>query len=198
MSMDGHLLHAAKHLVEVMDKTVDDVLPYEIAEIIKFHSKGAAAAALAGAWVPGAGGAIAVTTSAGFIWSMYGRIGQKLGLPFSSNLLKTLASGIATNLASAYVGTIVISTFLSFIPGLGSVGASIIMGSTCYALTLVSGYVFLKIMTTLFTKGVDLSSISEDELQNLATSAAKEGDTQDLFEDAKAEFKEKKSKGEFD
>ena len=80
---------------------------------------------------------------------MYGRIGTKIDLPFGSNVLKSLASGVATNVAASVVGIIVLSTALSFIPGLGNLGASLIMGATCYALTLASGYIYLKIMKLL-------------------------------------------------
>jgi len=48
MSVDHHLLHAAKHLVEGLDHKVDEHLPEELAEIIKFQSKGAAAQDLFG------------------------------------------------------------------------------------------------------------------------------------------------------
>jgi uncharacterized protein (DUF697 family) len=198
MSVDSHLLHEAKHLVEAMDKKVDELLPYELADIVKFHSKGAAAAALASAWIPGAGGTAAALTSAGFIWSMYGRIGSKIGLPFGTNLLKSLASGVATNLATGVAGAIVISTLISFIPGLGSVGASVIMGATCYALTLTAGYIYLKILTKLFKAKVDLTNITEQELKDMAESAAKEDDVSEVIKEAKADFKTKKKQGEFD
>ena len=197
MSIDEHLLREAQHLVEAMDKKVDDLFPHEIADIVKFHSKGAAAAALASAWIPGVGGTAAVATSAGFIWSMYARIGKKIGLPLGKNVLKSLAAGVATNLAAAVVGAIALSTALSFIPGLGSIGASVIMGATCYALTLASGYVYLKIMTKLFKKGIDLSTVSEQELKDMAASAAKESDVREFIKEAKADFREKKKQGEF-
>ena len=197
MNIDEMLLHQAKHLVEAMDKTVDDALPHEIAEIVKFHSKGAAAAGLAAAWIPGAGGVAAVATSAGFIWSMYSRIGAKIGLPFGKNVLKSLASGAATNVAAYVVGTTVISTALSFIPGLGSIAASVIMGATSYAVTLASGYVYLKIMTHLFSKGVDFSTISEQELKDMAASAAKDSDVREVIKEAKADFHNKRKQEAF-
>jgi hypothetical protein len=39
-----------------MDKAAGDALPDEIAEIVTFHSRGAAVAALAVTWIPGLGG----------------------------------------------------------------------------------------------------------------------------------------------
>jgi hypothetical protein len=51
-------------------------------------------------WVPGFGGLAAAGISARFIWTMYGRINSKIGLPFSENVVKSIATGIATNLAA--------------------------------------------------------------------------------------------------
>jgi uncharacterized protein (DUF697 family) len=177
-----------------MGKMVDESMPRELAEIVKFHSAAAAAAALASGWIPGAGALAAVTISAGFVWSMYARIGAKIGLPFSHNVLKSLASGVATNLAANVVGALALSTIISFVPGLGSVGASVIAGATCYALTLGSGYIYLKVMTMLFAKGVCPSSLSEKELQAMAASVAKDSDVRAVMKEAKSDFR--KNKGE--
>jgi hypothetical protein len=92
------ILQAAEGLVRVLNRTVDANLPQEIADIVKFHSAGAAA--VASGWVPGFGGLAAVGINAGFIWTMYGRINSKIGLPFSENVVKSIATGIATNLAA--------------------------------------------------------------------------------------------------
>ena len=197
MNIDEMLLKQAKELLSVMDDACDDSLPKDVAEIVKFHAKGATAAALASAWIPGAGGTAAIAACAGFIWTMYGRIGSKINLPISSNILKTLAFGVATNLASAAVGSLAISTALSFIPGLGSIGASVIMGGVCYAMTIASGFVFLKTMTALFTSGVDPTKATEQELQGAAKQAASSNDVSDVLRQAKSEFKSKKAQGEF-
>ena len=187
--MSDHILHQAVALVEALDKGIDKALPHELANIVKFHSKGAAASALASAWIPGAGGAAAALLSAGFIWNMYIQIGNKIGLPFTKNILKSVASGVATNLASYFVGSLVLSGIFSIFVGPGSFAASLIMGATCYALTLASGYIYLKILTNLFLKKVDLSSISEQDLQNMANEAAKNQDVEEILKDAKKDFK---------
>ncbi|MFN5752592.1 MAG: hypothetical protein ACK47G_09055, partial [Pseudanabaena sp.] len=152
------MIKALNHMRQIaggLDQIVDENLPYQIADIVKFHSKGAAAAAVGSAWIPGAGGTAAILASAGFIWSMYARIGSEINLPMSENILKTLGSGVATNLASGMAASWVMSSVFSLFPGIGSIGASVVMGGTCYALTLASGYVYLKIMTALFISGVD-------------------------------------------
>ncbi|MFI3198687.1 MAG: hypothetical protein QX196_10240 [Methylococcaceae bacterium] len=193
MDYDEMLLHKSKELLEAMDSEVENVMPHELADIVKFYSKGAAAAALAAAWIPGAGGTAAALTSAGFIWTMYGKIGAKIGLPFGQNVLKSLASGAATNLAASAVGAIAIATALSFIPGLGSIGASVVMGATSYAVTLASGYLYLKILTKLFSKGVDLTTVSEKELKDMANSVAEDNDVQEVLKKAKANFRNSSS-----
>lgn len=193
---NNELLEQAKRLVEAMDKTADDNLPEKIAEIVKFHSKGSALSAMGSGWIPGAGGILAFVINAGFIWSMYGRIGAEIDLPISQNILKSLASGIATNIASNIIGTIGLSIAFSFIPGVGNIGAAIIIGATCYALTLTSGYVYLKIMTKLFSKGIDPTTLSEKELKKEAKSVAKDRDVKDMFNKAKEMSKSELEKDE--
>ena len=179
------LLTTMRHL----DRSVDSCTPQEIADIIKFHSKGAAAAGVAAGWVPGAGGAAATVISAGFIWTMYGRINSKIGLTFSKSILKTLASGIATNLAGYLVGSLVLNAVFSFIPGLGNIAASAIAGGVCYALTLASGIVYLKILTNIFSAGVDPTSVDIDTLKKMANDIASDINMKEIYEAAKEEVK---------
>jgi hypothetical protein len=163
--------------------------PREIAEIVNSHSQGAAAAAVASAWIPGAGGTAAVLASAGFIWAMYARIGSVINLPLSENILKTLGSGVATNLASGMAASWVLSSVFSFFPGIGSIPAVIIMGGTCYSLTFASGFVYIKLMTALFNSGLDPTEMSEQELKNKADEVANSSDVKDVMNKAKQEYK---------
>ncbi|MFN5925754.1 MAG: hypothetical protein ACK5ZE_12725 [Pseudanabaena sp.] len=188
------MIKALNHMRQItggLDQIVDDNLPYQIADIVKFHSKGAAAAAVGSAWIPGAGGTAAILASAGFIWSMYARIGSEINLPMSENILKTLGSGVATNLASGMAASWVMSSVFSLFPGIGSIGASVVMGGTCYALTLASGYVYLKIMTALFISGVDPTKMSEQELNNMAKNIANDSDVKDVMNTARQAYKPK-------
>lgn len=189
MSSSHHLLHAATELVHLLHHKVDEELPKEIAEIIKFHSAGAAAASVASGWLPGAGALAAAGICAGFIWTMYGRINSKIGLSLADNLLKTVATGVATNLAAGFVGAIALQTVFSFFPGIGSVAASAIAGATGYALTLASGYVYLKLLTKLFLSGKDPTTMNEAELKAAATSVAGDADVKEVMKDAKSSYK---------
>jgi len=194
---DSKLLVAAIALVGVLDKATDKSLPQEIANIVKFHSRGATIAALGSGLLPGIGSTTAVVASAGFIWSMYIRINNKIGLSISKNIIKTVAAGVATNLASSAVGALILSTALS-ITGIGNVGSSAIMGITCYALTLASGFVYLKILTNLFKAGKDPTTLSVDELKNTAKIVMDNENIKELMKDAKEMYKTAKEQGELD
>ena len=193
---NSSLIDAAGELVKTLDKAVDESLPSDIANIVKFHSKGAALSGLASGWVPGVGGTAAVAISAGFVWSMYGRINSKIDLPFTENIIKSVSSGIATNLVAYAVGGIVMSTAFSFLPGIGNVGASVIAGSTCYALTLASGFVYLKVLNRVFKAGKDPTTMTAENLKNVAKKVIENEDIKSVMKEAKADFKEARSRGE--
>ncbi|MFZ5564265.1 MAG: hypothetical protein ACOZBW_09445 [Thermodesulfobacteriota bacterium] len=193
---DDKILSAAVDLLKAMDKTVDDSFPREIADIVKFHSKGAAIAGVAGGWIPGVGGTAAVVVSAGFVWTMYGKINGKIDLPLSENIIKSVASGVATNLASYAIGSIAISTAFSFLPGVGNVGASVIVGGVCYALTLASGLVYLKILTNVFKAGNAPTSMTADEIKKVAKAVVENEDIKAVMKEAKEAYKVAKEGGE--
>ena len=112
---EDELLKAAMRLVKAMDKLADETLPQEVADVVKLHSKGAGVAGLAAGWAPGVGSTIAVTCAVGFIWTMYGRINGKIGIPLAKNIVKSIASGVCTNLAAAAVsGKCYIFAFVNF------------------------------------------------------------------------------------
>lgn len=186
--MSSHILHAARELVHALNKAVDDNLPEEIAEIVKVHSAGAAAAGLASGWIPGAGGLAAAAICGGFIWSMYGRINSKIGLPLTENVVKSLGTGIATNLAAYFVGGLITSTIFSMVPGIGSVGASAVVGGTSYALTLASGYVYLKVLTNLFLSGNDPARMAVDSLKKAAERVVANENMKEVIAAAKAGY----------
>ncbi len=195
---DSRIAKAAVELFKAMDQVVDDSLPREIANVVKFHSKGAAIAAVAGGWIPGIGGAAAVAVSAGFVWRMYGKINSKLDLKLSKSVVKSVASAVATNLAAGAVGGIVLSIASSLLPGVGSVGATAIAGGVCYALTLTSGFVYLKILTNVFKAGEDPTSMTADKLKKVAKDVVKNENIKAVMKEAKADYKAVKESGELD
>lgn len=198
MSENEIVLRSAKILVKALDRMSDKTLPSEIANIVKFHSKGAGVAGLAAGWAPGVGSTLAVTAAAGFVWTMYGRINAKLGVPIGKNILKSVASAVCTNLAAYMAGILVGSAVASLLPGIGNVAAAGINGATVFALTWVSGLMYLKLLTLLAKRNVELSSVSAEEMKATMKEVVAGENIKSLLKDAKDMFKRQKDSGELD
>jgi hypothetical protein len=112
MGVNEKLIEAAIKLVEAAHKELDAAMPERLAGIVKLH----AALGIAAAWIPIPGVDLAAGIAA--IWGMYYRINHELELPFGENIVKSVASGVGTNLA-AYFGVVTVAQILKFIPGLG-------------------------------------------------------------------------------
>ena len=178
--INEHLKREAIHLVELMDKQADKMLPQEIAEVVKLHSK----LAVGSAWIPIPGADVAA--GAVTIWTMYTRINKKLGLSLKENVLKTIASGVATNLAG-YITISGVASALKLNPGLGSIGGAIAMSASLYAVTIVSGWLYLKALCTLAKR--DGPSIDMSQLGNAVKEVLKDSNIKHLIEEAKKEYK---------
>lgn len=185
---DSKLLEAAYELVQALDKEVDSNLPEAIAEIVKFHSKGAAVAGVAGGWVPGVGGVMALAVSGGFVWTMYGRINGKINMPLSENIVKSVATAVATNIAAGAAVGIACSAVFSLIPGIGTIGAMAVVGSTCYAVTLASGFVYLKILTSIFNSGGDPAAATVEAFKKTADKVMANEDIKAVIAEAKKAY----------
>ena len=145
MDIDGKLLESAFELVKHLDKTADQNLPREIADVVKLHSK----LAVGSAFIPIPGADMAA--GAANIWGMYVRVNKKLDIPFGENLMKSIGSGVATNLAS-YAAMSGVASAMKFIPGIGTFGGAVIMSATLYATTLASGWIYLNALNALAKK----------------------------------------------
>ena len=154
MDVDGKLLKASIKLVGAMDKVADKNLPKEIADVVKLHSK----LALGSAWIPVPGADMAA--GAASIWGMYVRINSKLGIPFGENVMKSIGSGVATNLAS-YVAMGTVASALKFVPGIGTLAGAAIMSASLYGLTMASGWVYLNALCALAEKKGNNFSVSD-------------------------------------
>ncbi len=142
MDTDQKLMKAAIKLVQLMDKTADKNLPQEIANVVKLHSK----LAVGSSFIPVPGADIAA--GAASIWGMYVRINSKLGIPFGENVMKSIGSGVATNLAG-YAAMTGVASALKFIPGIGTIGGAVIMAASMYGITLASGWIYLQALSAL-------------------------------------------------
>mgnify|MGYP000000196235 FL=1 len=145
MNIDQKLLETSYDLLQAMDKTADACLPREITDVVKLHSK----LAVASAWIPVPGADMAA--GAANIWGMYIRINKNIGVPFGENVMKSIGSGVATNLAS-YIAMSSVASAIKFIPGIGSIGGAVLMSASIYALTLAAGWVYLKALCAVAQK----------------------------------------------
>lgn len=178
------LIRTAIDLVQLLDKAADATLPNEIVDIVKLHAK----LAVGSAWIPVPGADVAA--GAASIWSMYLRINSKIGMKFGENILKTIASGVATNLAS-YAAALAVGGALKFIPGIGSIGGALVMSATLYALTLTSGYVYLKALTAMLRRKENLT---DTQLKKSVEGFLSENvsDIKNFIKEAKRNYKSEK------
>lgn len=178
---NSHILHIAKELVVALDKEAEQRLPYQIADVVKLHSK----IAVGAAWIPIP--VLDVATSAGNIWTMYVRINNKLSLSVKDNVLKTIASGVATNLAG-YLAMSATGSLLKLIPGIGTVGGAVAESACMYALLLCSGYVYMKALCLLAKK--DGPNVNLDGLGSAVKEVMKdESFLKSFMENAKQDYK---------
>ena len=173
------LLHVSIELVKLLDKAADTALPMQIVDVVKLHSK----LAVGSAWIPVPGADVAA--GAANIWSMYARINGKIGVPVKKNVLKSIGAGVATNLTS-YIAMSGVASAMKFIPGIGSIGGALIMSASLYAVTLVSGWVYLKALCIMvkrdgasinandFKKAIDQVLSDKSLIKRLITTAKKE------------------------
>lgn len=145
MNIDKKLLESCQDLVQYMDMAADACLPQEIANVVKLHSK----LAVGAAWIPVPGADMAA--GAATIWGMYIRINNKLKIPFGENIMKSIGTGVATNLAS-YLAVSGVASALKFIPGIGTIGGAVLMSASIYAVTLAAGWIYLQALCAIAEK----------------------------------------------
>jgi uncharacterized protein (DUF697 family) len=168
-------------LVKLMDKAADTTLPKQIVDVVKLHSK----LAVGSAWIPVPGADVAA--GAANIWGMYARINSKIGIPIKENVLKSIGAGVATNLTS-YVAMSGIASAMKFIPGIGTVGGAVILSASLYAVTLVSGWVYLEALCIMVKR--DGACINMDDFKKAIDEIlANKTLIKRLFNVAKQEYK---------
>jgi len=142
MGADDKLLRACVKLVQAANKQADALLPGKISGIVKTH----ATLGVASAFIPVPG--VDIAAGIAVIWGMYFRINSELNMPFSENVIKSVATGVGTNLA-AFATVLAVGSAFKFLPVIGTVTAIAIMSAASYALTLASGYVYITVLTEL-------------------------------------------------
>lgn len=179
------LYEAAVALVDALDKSAEKLLPQEIVDIVKLHSKLAVGSSLIP--VPG----VDVAAGAANIWGMYLRINSKVDLPVKENIVKTIGSGVATNLAS-YAAMVGVGSAIKAIPGLGTVAGTALIAASLYAITLCAGYVYLQALTLLAQRNG--KNFNPSDISDAINEVLKRKDIiKDFIKTAKKDYKNSKT-----
>ncbi len=160
------LVEAAGRLAEAAYREADVRLAPKLAGIVKLHAGLGVGSALVP--VPGLDVAAAATN----IWTMYVRINKEMELPFAENVVKSIASGMATNLG-AYCAGLAVGEALKFIPGLGTLAGAAIEASTIFAITIVSGILYFKILESVLRSRRD-GRVTQHDLKTQADRVLKD------------------------
>ena len=183
MDVNQILLDNAKRLVKLLDLIADNTLPQQIVDIVKTHAK----LAVGSAWIPVPG--VDIAASAASIWGMYVRINNKINLPFGENVMKSIGSGVATNLAS-FAAVSAAGSLIKLIPGIGTIGGAVLMSAAMYAATLASGWIYLTALTKLAERKQG-KNISESDLKNSVNEVLNNSKSaiKDFIDSAKKSYK---------
>lgn len=176
-----------KALKEVPGNLIDDQKAASIAKVINMHALGAAASGAATAWIPGAGASIATASQVAFIWTMYMRISEWVGIKLSKGKLKFLGSAMLSNLAASG-GTLFAASAVSLIPGIGSVTASLLVAGAGYAMVTVAGVLFINLMSSLSNEGEDVSAMSDAELKERMSKVMEGQNVKKMMKEAQSEY----------
>lgn len=144
--MNPIIYPAAVLAVKALDKEMRTSLPNEIVNCIQLHS----GLAVAASFIPVGGLDVAALT--GNIWTMYVRINKLLGISFSENMMKSIGSAVAANLASnlAIAGT---AAVVKYIPFLGTITGGAVMSVTMYGATIGAAWIYLMAIVNWVKKG---------------------------------------------
>lgn len=183
MSMEGHQLRLIFELLEAFEKSTTGDLPKEISDCIKEHSMLAVGASIAP--IPGA----ATIGNAANIWTMYVRINSKIGISFSTNALKSIASGIIANLGAYAVG-LTIGEGLKFLPGVGTLIGAAIDAAILYSLTVTSACIYIKALTAMAKKKITSDDALGNEVERVLSEDKEEIKT--IMREAKQAYKKNK------
>ena len=134
-----------------------DVLPEDIEKIVLRHAK----IAFATAFIPIGGlDVLAATTN---IWAMYVCINNALGLNFSDHIMKSVGSAIVSNVVQN-VGLMAVVATLKWNP-LSWPFSVAILTSSLYALTIVSGWIYLTALAKMAQHDNDVQASVKDTLK---------------------------------
>ena len=143
-----------------LNAAADKVLPADIVKIVKKHG----ALAVGSSFIPVGGLDVAAATVN--IWTMYIKINRKLGIKFSMHKTKSIVSAVLSNLVQNF-GTAVVASGLKY-TGVGIPAAIAIQSAALYALTMTSGWVYLKTLTNMALHDKDVDEVLKETMKDKA------------------------------
>lgn len=150
----------------------------DVWDCVKHH----ALLAVGAAWVPLPGADLALM--AGNVWTMYLRINKKFHISFSDNMLKSIGSGVVSNLASNIL-SLSVGSLVKFIPG-ASIFTGVFLSALVYATTLTAAWVYLRALARFYAQGGG----SETRLYMIVDDILRDKDAvEQIFKRARTEYK---------
>ena len=119
---------------------------------------------------------------------MFIEIGDLLGVKFSENMIKSIATGIVSNLASYMILSFGLNAVFSMIPFLSSISGAAIT----FVSVIASGLIYLNILDQLFVSRNNFEEKSEEELKKMAEETIKNSDIDSMTKDLKEVYKQNK------
>ncbi|MHC5352786.1 YcjF family protein [Myroides sp. LJL115] len=187
MNSNTKLYKAAFNLLIAIDSSASKILPEKLVGIVKTH----AVFAVGAAFIPIPG--VDIVASGAAIWGMYLNINKTLGIKLKENIVKTIVSGVATNLLG-YAAGVALGSVFKLIPGIGTIAGMALMAGTLYAVTLASGYVYFKALTLLAQKHNGRFDFSADEVKSEVNDFMKNNkeSIKDIIKEGKTEYSKNK------
>lgn len=186
---DGQLNHVAFALVQAVNEAADEHLPGKLAGIVKTH----AGIGVGCVFIPVPGADL--VAAFGNTWTMYARINRELELPFTQNVVKSLATGVLSNLASnaGMLAVFGLGSALKILPGAGTVASYALMSATVYGATIAAGYVYMKALAALL-RDKSAGQVKEEDLKVAVAKVMEDKATvQSIFKSAKENYKQNDS-----
>jgi hypothetical protein len=181
---EGQLTQAAFELVKAINQVTDENLPGKLAGIVKVH----AGIGVGCIFIPVPGADL--LAAFGNTWTMYVRINRELDLPFTKNLVKSIATGILSNLASnaAILAVFGFGSALKFLPGPGTAASYALMSATVYGATIAAGYIYMKALAALL-KNRGAGQVKEEDLKAAVAKVMDDKEAvQSIFKAAKESY----------
>lgn len=192
---------ALQELDKAMQGTLDGTKISAIKETIRGFAIAAAIASAVAGLAPGIAGVVAILTQTGFVWATYVKINNTLGISMTKNTAKFLGSAIVTNIilnAGAFIGTLIASGLLSFIPGLGSAASAALNAAMGYVLIYAAAIIYLKLITHFIHPDGTLNISENDSTKETIKDIVSQANIRDIIKEGRESYKEAKKDGSID